>query len=221
MSIANCNGQNKYFEPTGIIDKTEELIKNKISWISLNNKERVDNYTRIGDSIFCGEIACNVKPMQGIDINTFQVWAGSQYARDKNKIYYPLQTVCKDWEDCGVCYCAKCVVENAKLSTFRYLEKDYATDGISVYFRGELIIDADGTTFKVIEGPDFFYFATDKKKVYIHEKVFEGADPMTFYYDKGDSRNSESESNPRFIIGDKDNEWEFIPPRAVKKIEKK
>ena len=64
--LTSCRTQNKYFEPVGIIDKTDEYIKNEVNWISLKNKESVDGYTRIDNSIFGGEIACNVEPLKGI-----------------------------------------------------------------------------------------------------------------------------------------------------------
>ena len=204
-----------------IIDKTEEYKLNGESWISIHDKERVDGYTRIGDSIFGGEIACNVKPLSGIDIKSFKVLPGTQYAKDTNHVYYPLEILCIDYSDCGVCYYGKVIVEKANPSKFRYLGKDYATDGYNVFFRGELIPNADGQTFKLIEGPEFFYFAIDKNKVYRHNVTFQDADPQTFYYDKLDKRNINTEIEHKYIIGDKDNEWEFVPPNTIKKIIKK
>ena len=77
----SCKSRTEYFIPKGIIDRTEEL-KSKLEWTALNDKESVDEYTRIGDSIFGGEIACNVKPLNGIDVKSFKVLAGTKYARD-------------------------------------------------------------------------------------------------------------------------------------------
>jgi len=214
----SCVGQKKYFQPTGIIDRTEEFFGKNI-WVSLNDKERIDGYTRIGDSIFGGEIACNVEPLKNIDTKTFQVLAGTQYAKDKNNVYYPLEIPCIDVIDCGVCFYGRVIVEDANPLDFRYLDKGYATDGKLVFFRGELLKDADGVTFKVIEGPEYFFFATDKNKVYKQNKVFRDADPSTFYYDVTDPRNRISEYDNRYIIGDKNNKWEFIPPDKIKKID--
>jgi hypothetical protein len=221
LFFTNCSAQKKYFEPKVIIDKTEEYKLNGESWISLHDKERVDGYTRIGDSIFGGEIACNVKPLSGIDIKSFKVLPGTQYAKDTNHVYYPLEILCIDYSDCGVCYYGKVIVEKANPSKFRYLGKDYAIDGYNVFFRGELIPNADGQTFKLIEGPEFFYFAIDKNNVYRHNVTFQDADPQTFYYDKLDKRNINTEIEHKYIIGDKDNEWEFVPPNTIKKISKK
>ena len=218
LFVLIMTGCNKYFKPTGIIDRTEEFSGKNI-WVSLNDKERIDGYTRIGNSIFGGEIACNIEPLKNIDIETFQVLAGTQYAKDKNNVYYPIEIPCIDLVDCGVCFYSRIIVEEANPTDFEYLEKDYATSGNMVFFRGILLKSADGETFKVIEGPRYFYFATDKNNVYNHNKIVEGADPSTFYYDDTDSRNVISEIFNKYIIGDKNNKWEYLPPDEMKKIE--
>jgi len=217
ISLTNCRGQNRYFKPTGIVDKTAEYEK---SWVSLKEKESIDGYTRIGDSIFGGEIACNIEPLKGIDIETFIILAGTKYAKDKNNVYYPIGVGCIDYEDCGVCYFSEIIMERASPESFKYLGKEYATDGQNVYFRGELMPNADGKTFKVINGPEFFFFATDKNYVYKHNDIFNNADSKTFYYDKTDKRNIVREYEHRFIIGDRNKEWEFIPPNTINEIKK-
>ena len=123
--LMSCNGQGKYYNPTGIADKTDEF-KELDQWTALENKVSIDDYTRVGDSIFCGEVNCNIGPMEGVDASTFKVWAGSQYAKDKNKVYYPIEIPCIDYTDCGVCFCGKYTVEGANPETFTYLGKDYA-----------------------------------------------------------------------------------------------
>ena len=218
LILTSCVGQKKYFQPTGIIDRTEEFSGRNI-WVSLNDKERIDGYTRIGDSIFGGEIACNIELLKDIDTKTFKVLAGTQYAKDKNNVYYPIEIPCIDFIDCGVCFYGRVVVEGANPIEFRYLGKDYVTDGKLVFFRGKLLKDADGTTFQVIEGPEYFYFATDKNRVYKHDEIFRDADPATFYYDKTDPRNRIREFDKKYIIGDKNNKWEFTPPDKITKIE--
>lgn len=125
---------------------------------------------------------------------------------------------CVDHDDYGVCYYEKVTVEKAKPSTFRYLGKDYATDGRYAYFRGLLIEGADGHTFRVTEGPEYLYFATDQNNVYKYGKIFKDADPSTFHYKKNDLRNNVSESDSKYIIGDNNTEWEYIPPDQVKKL---
>ena len=220
FTLTSCNGQSKYFEPTGVIDRTKGPLNNNV-WTHLNDKERIDGYTRIGDSIFGGDIACNVKPLKNIEVKTFKVLTGTKYAKDTNHVYYPLEIICIDYTDCGVCYYANVIIEGANPAFFQYLDKDYATDGRLVFFRGELLKGADGATFKVIDGPQYFYFAIDKYHVYKHDKVFNDADPVTFYYDQADTRNKVAEYDNRYIIGDKNNEWEYIPPDQIKKVDKK
>ena len=218
LTLTSCSGQTNYFEPKGVIDKTKKLADKNV-WTSLNDKERIDGYTKIGDSIFGGEIACNIKPLKDIDVKTFKVLAGTKYAKDKNYVYYPIEIICKDYKDCGVCYYSKIVLQNANSATFQYLGKDYATDGKLVFFRGKLLPDADGATFKIIEGPEYFYFATDKNSVYKHDKIFVDGDPATFNFVKNDPRNKLLEF--RYIIGDKNNKWEYIPPDKIMKIASK
>ncbi|WP_299136811.1 DKNYY domain-containing protein [uncultured Tenacibaculum sp.] len=218
--LTSCKGQNRYFEPTGIVDKTAEYVNNGKSWVSLKDKESIDGYTKIGDSIFGGEIACNIEPIKGIDIKTFKVLAGTKYAKDKENVYYPIEIPCIDYTDCGVCFYGKVIMETANPESFEYLGKEYATDGKNVYFRGELINQADGKTFKVIDGPEFFFFATDKNYVFKHNDILKDIDAKTFYYDKTDKRNIVSEYEHKFIIGDKNKEWEFIPPNTIKGVKK-
>lgn len=219
--VINCYGQNKYYKPKGIVNKTKYYQQDSSQWVTLNDKERVDGYTRIGDSIFGGEIACNIEPLKGIDVATFKVWPGTKYAKDKNHVYYPLSILCDDYVDCGVCFYSKIIIKGANPETFRYLGKEYASDGENAYYRGELVKEADGKTFKVIEGPEFFCFAIDKNHVYKRDKIFSKADPVTFYYDKDDKRNIDTEFEHKYIIGDKNKEWKFVPPNSIKRVIKR
>ena len=219
LVLTSCNGQTKYFQPTGIIDKTKEYAQKK-EWVSLGDKEQIDGYTRIGDSIFGGEIACDIKPLKNVDAKSFQILVGTGYAKDKNCVYYPINTSCIDYSDCGVCFFEQILVKNANPLSFKYLGKDYATDWKLVFFRGQLLQDADGLTFKVIDGPQYFYFATDKQNVYKHGQIFKGADPATFYYDKKDPRNIDQEFGPNYIIGDKNKKWQYVPPDSIKEVPK-
>lgn len=220
IGLLGCSGQSGYFEPEGIVDKTEEYVKANKMWTKLEDRVTVDGYTRIGDSIFGGEIACNIEPLENIDIQTFEVLPGTKYARDKNHIYYPLVIPCIDYTDCGVCFYGEVIIKDANPKTFKYLGNEYAVDRRKAYFRGEQIPNADGLTFKVIKGPEFFYFAVDSNNVYRHNQVFIEADPLTFYYDSTDERNT-PELGQRIIVGDKDHEWQYCPPTTIEEIEKK
>lgn len=153
--------------------------------------------------------------MKNVDANSFEAIPNSNYARDKNHIYYPIEMPCIDYTDCGVCWCATYVLERANPNSFEYLGNEYAKDGKSVFFRGHLINEADGESFEIIEGREFFYFAKDKNHVYKHDDVFREADAKTFYFDKDDERNKS-----KTIVGDKDNEWEYQPPDKLIKLKK-
>lgn len=211
-------GEEGYFAPIGIVDKTDEFLNAK-KWVTLRDRERIDEYTRIGDSIFGGEIACNIKPLKGIDMPSFEVCAGTRYAKDEKLVYYPIRITCVDFVDCGVCFLVEYIVEGADPKTFEYLSKDYAKDNKSVYFRGEKIKRADSKTFEVINGPEFFYFAKDKNNVYKHSAVFEDADAASFIYDSNDPRNELRDILPKYIIKDKNNTWEYTPPDQIRRVE--
>ncbi|CAL2092828.1 DKNYY domain-containing protein [Tenacibaculum sp. 190524A05c] len=218
--LISCKNPKSNFERTNIVDRTIAYSKNEIKWIALQKNASIDGYTRIGDSIFGGEIACNIKPLKGIDIASFKVLPGTKYAKDKNNVYYPIDITCLDYKDCGVCYFSKIKLDQANSRKFKYLNKEYASDGKNVYFRGELIPNADGESFKVIDGPEFFFFATDKKHVYKHNEIFDEADSKTFHYKSEDKRNIIQEYEHKFIIGDETKEWEFIPPNTITRIKK-
>lgn len=186
-------------------------------WTQLKEGQRADDYYRINNEIFCGETGCGAKPMSNIDINTFEVCVGSKYAKDNNHVYYPLEIICVDRKDSGVCSCTKYIIEAANSKTFRYLNKDYATDGTKAYFRGQVLDQADGNSFKVIYGPEFFYFAVDKDRVFKHGALFPNADPTTFRYDSTDKRNIPIAHV--YIIADKTKKWKFTPPDGIELIE--
>ena len=204
------------FTVLGLFQFTTPEDKTQNNWIELKEGQSIDGYTKKNNQIYCGETKCNAKPMSGVDVTTFRICPGSQYAKDKNYVYYPINIICIDYTDCGVCYCDKYIIKNVDVHNFTYLEKDYATDKKKVFFRGEEILQADGKTFKVISGPEYFYFAIDKNKVYKHETIFPNADPNTFYYDSTNENN-----NPElyiFIIADKLNKWKFTPPHDIKPL---
>ena len=185
----------------------------------MNDHERVDGYTRIGNSIFGGEIACDVKPLPHVDVKTFKVLPGTQYAKDTHRVYYPLETICVDGTDCGVCYYSRFVVLGANSGTIRYLDKDYSTDGQKVFFRGEALQGADPVTFKVISGPEYFYFAVDKARVYHHDQIFHNADPNSFFFDSSDIRNKKMSGI--YVIADKSRKWIFSAPDSFQEVRNK
>jgi len=185
-----CFGQIDRNDPPFFVDKSEDYLDSS-QWVSLGNDERIGDFTRIDDKVFCGELWCGDvnKPLQEVDLSTFEVLLGNfyatgSYARDENYVYYPLETYCVDFEDCGVCYCTKYIIQDADPRTFKYLSKDYSTDGNIVFHKGEIMEGADGGSFKVIETPDDLFFGADKNFVYRYGRPIEGVKPDSFIFAK-------------------------------------
>src|SRR5690606_39061029 len=74
------------------------------TWVKLFEKESLDNYFIYEDSVYGGETGCRNRPFKNADLQSFEVLAGTGYARDKNFLYYPISVICIDYRDCGVCY---------------------------------------------------------------------------------------------------------------------
>ncbi|MFM2393802.1 MAG: hypothetical protein RLZZ546_1784 [Bacteroidota bacterium] len=216
--LGRCEHNSKQFLVPNIVDKTNSFSRQEI-WVRLNDKERIGGYTRIGDSIFGGEFLCNIKPLENIDINTFEVLIGTKYAKDKKHVYFPLEIICYEYSDCGSCYYSKVVIPKANPKSFTYLGKDYATDNKWVYFRGKLINGADAKTFKVVDGNKYTYFAIDTNHVYKYDHVFWGADPSSFCIDTIDMNNVANKTPFTVLLKDKKSVWVYHPPNDIKKLE--
>ena len=118
----------------------KNLEPHQIQWTHLEDHEQLNGYFRLEDKIYCGEVAFNGWPMENVDAETFEVLAGTQYARDKNHVYYPLETICVDGEDWGCCYCTKYVMEDVDPLKFRYLNDEYARGEYLLFHRGKMTI---------------------------------------------------------------------------------
>jgi hypothetical protein len=187
-------------------------------WMPLKEGQHAGSYSVIDGDVYCGEVACDVDPIEGADAATFEVTPGSEYGRDKSNVYYPLQVTCVDGEDCAVCYCVKSILENVDPETFLYLGKDYAKDDSSVYFRGQRIDQAHARTFRVLKGGKFFYFAVDRDHVFRHGTIFAAADATTFYYDSLHSENIKDEWMTAYVVRDKRHIWKYTPPETFEEL---
>lgn len=210
--ISNRIDRNRYDEIENITDKYSIDYQ---CWVKLNEKEKIDEYIKINGRIYCGGIGCGAEPMEGVDMDSFCAIPNSKYAKDKEYVYYPLSIICFSGLSCGRCFCEDYIIDSASPNTFQYLGNGYAKDGEKVFFRGEIIKEADGNSFKVIEGGENFYFGVDKKFVYSYSKVFPEADAETFYYEKYDPK-----TEYIMIIGDKYNKWKYFPPSTFVKVNK-
>lgn len=113
-------------------------------WKHLSDYECVDGYTRVGDKIYGGnyygiQIWDITKPMKGVDVETFCVCEGSQYAKDKNHVYYPIRIICEDADEFGGCYFLEYVISGIKPSDFRYIGNGYGTDGYDLVYEGKIV----------------------------------------------------------------------------------
>ena len=103
-------------------------------WKSLCNNESVGMYTRIGNKIYGGNatgIAINklTSPLNGVDVESFKVCIGSDYAKDKNHVYYPIRMMCSDADTYGGCFFVEYIVKDVSSENFKYIGNQYGTDG--------------------------------------------------------------------------------------------
>lgn len=158
--------------------KAADLEEPLARWRALHDQAAVAAYVRHGDDVRCGE--ADAPPMVGVDAARFEVLGETGYARDPSGVYYPIRQICIDGEDFGYCTCSEYRVVDAVAQDFRYLGRDYATDGRRVYFRGEVVPRADAISARVILGPEYLYCLVDARGVYILKQRLEGADPQSF-----------------------------------------
>jgi hypothetical protein len=178
-------------------------------WTMLKNNENVGEYINQNDKLYCGSTSSH--PMENVDSNTFEVLSNSGYARDTSHVYYPIKMLCVDGTDFGYCYCVEYVLEGALPSKFKYLGKDYATDGHKVFFRGGLVPGAVGNSIQLVKGPIFLFSIKDANNVFIYKTILEAADPDSFHYWKTVGYNT-------YLLKDKKHIWEFAPPNFPKLI---
>jgi hypothetical protein len=195
------------------INNTAELKSNDngkfTAWVTLKNNNQVGAYIKQNDKLYCGSSSSN--PMENVDPYTFEVLSDSGYAKDSRHVYYPISLLCVDSADYGYCYCDEYVLEGALSAKFKYLGKDYATDGQKVFFRGKLIPEAVGNTTQLVEGPIFLFSIKDQNNVFIYKSKLEMADPDSFHYWKTVGYNT-------YLLKDKKHIWEFAPPNFPKII---
>ena len=88
--------------------------------------------------------------IHGVDASTFQVYAGSRYAKDAHRVYYPKLVLCAEGVNCGQCFYVRVVSEGADPLTFEVLKSDYGKDSQWVYYKGMRLDSVDYDTFEVI-----------------------------------------------------------------------
>ena len=118
-------------------------IEDQGAWRKLERNEKIGLYLRVGNRIYGGSFyikdTIHITPLKDVDASTFEICEGTEYARDKNHVYYPIRIMCTDGEDWGGCYFEEYIVDGASPESFIYIKDDYGVDGYRMYNRGERI----------------------------------------------------------------------------------
>ena len=85
-------------------------------WEKMKNGERNASYFILDNRVFLGADLENkvllgdkgAPPLKEADYSTFEVLTGTEYARDKNNVYFPIEIMCVDGIGWGYCY-ARCI----------------------------------------------------------------------------------------------------------------
>ena len=72
-----------------------------------------------------------------MDIESFMVCKDSpDYAKDKNRVYYPVDICCIEGTRYGGSYTLKYILKGADPKTFKYIGNRYAADSMHMYYDG-------------------------------------------------------------------------------------
>lgn len=117
-------------------------IKDNGVWVPVPIGESVMGYNNIGGKVYWEYIVgmdFTEDERLEADIETFRVCKGTEYAKDKRRVYYPQDEVCYDGIDCGGVIAEKIVLGGANPSRFRYIGDGYAVSGNQMYLNGKKI----------------------------------------------------------------------------------
>lgn len=105
---------------------------------------------------------CYVHEIKGSDGASF-VGVDSYYAKDRARAYY-----CTYESDGGARrpYARIVPLADGRVASFRALEQGYAVDDRAVYYRGDVMPDAEAATFTVLGAPDNGADAKDARQRY-------------------------------------------------------
>ncbi|MEO9531180.1 MAG: DKNYY domain-containing protein [Crocinitomicaceae bacterium] len=145
-TFTSCIDTNEEYE----IPELEEVTTDSIEWLKLEESQKIGDYFILNEEVYCGEVAYNTFPLDGVDINSFEVLSNTKYAKDKNKVYYPLLTVCVDGENWGNCHAVEYIMDGTDPNSFEFLDKDYTKDKNHIYWRGKIVKEADPATFHMV-----------------------------------------------------------------------
>lgn len=159
--MVSCTQQNA-------IQRDMNNIVDRGEWVSLLPGVSIGNYHNKGGEIYWSkfypeEYNYYYSPFKGVDIESFKVCKYSDYAKDKNRVYYPVSVCCIDGTEYGGCYAEEYVVEGADPSTFKYVGNGYAVDSCHMYSEGEeipwdnVVISSKGRILRNPESKEVVY----------------------------------------------------------------
>ncbi|MBI1306385.1 MAG: hypothetical protein GC181_07205 [Bacteroidetes bacterium] len=133
IALISCVKLNRVrVSPESIIHDTS-VFSPETGWFALADSHSIGRYSRIGKQIFCGEIGCKDYPVINVDVESFEVWPGTNYARDKKRVYYPETFICRCGDQCGTCYNSDPEIKGADPVSFKCVAADSAVDKNSYY----------------------------------------------------------------------------------------
>lgn len=128
----------------GCTYRSDSIVDNGV-WLPVKNGKSIEGYTNIEGHIYWG-VAVGVLICDEIDVDlaSFRVCSGTEYATDKRHVYYPQRIICYDGIDedgngFGGTYAEEMILKGANPNHFRYLGNGYAVAGNRMYLNGETI----------------------------------------------------------------------------------
>ena len=147
MVLISCNRQPTEQESANQAkvrqpEKDERLpVVDNGEWVKLDYGEQIGDYRNKMGEIYWGnfypdEYNYYYPPFKGVDVESFMVCKGSHYAKDKNRVYYPVERYSIDGTSYGGSYALKYIIKGADLKTFKYIGNSYAADSLHMYWDG-------------------------------------------------------------------------------------
>lgn len=124
------------------------------NWIKMTDSSRCDDYVVYKGNVYGTNMRTtdwndylHIRPLKGVDNQSFEVCKGCLYAKDKNSVYYPFLRNCIEIEEFwgsvtmySVQYSdSRFKIENADPKTFKYIGDGYGIDKRHMYYNGEEI----------------------------------------------------------------------------------
>lgn len=117
-------------------------IVDKGVWVQLNETDSIHNLYLLYNGKIRFQRSSNDSLFDSwidVDIPTFKVCKNSDYAKDKNTVYYPIDTIHLVSDNFWIIYTDNFIVEGADPNTFKYIGDGYAVDKYNMYYRGEVV----------------------------------------------------------------------------------